>query len=79
MGSGIVVALQLALFLLVALGAFLVIARRDRRGKAADRRRSSRGGRRKGEAASVSTPADGRAASAAIGAPLDFKHHEARP
>jgi len=79
MGNGIVVAVQLAVFLLIACGAFLVVARRDRRAKAGDRRRSTRGGRRKGESASVSTPADGRAASSAGGAPLDLVHHEARP
>src|SRR5258708_1995496 len=57
MGSSIVIALQLALFLLIALGAFLVVARRDRRAKAGDRRRSSRGGRPPARPAGAREPA----------------------
>jgi hypothetical protein len=77
MGDSIVAALQVAFFLLIALGAFLVIARRDRRGTPRDRRLSQRGGRRKGESASKTMAADAPTGSAATGAPLDFRHQEA--
>jgi hypothetical protein len=49
MGEVILLAVQCAFVILLGWGAFLAGARRDRRGKAADRRQAVRGGRRKGE------------------------------
>jgi len=62
MGEVILLAVQCAFVVLIGWGAFLAIARRDRRRKAADRRQAARGGRRKGEtlvaAGAASAPAE---------------------